>query len=455
MSLHQDIIGQLPILKTFNHGLLGFEVADDASSSRERIVEALRAAEEKLTTSFPWLAGAVVNEGKETGNSGLYRIVPWPATATSANNIVRTKDATDLLPSFQDLVKTKAPVSVLDAGILCPYPGFPAKFQDSPENPEPVMAIQATFVRGGLLLNFSAQHNAIDASGMMQVMHLFAMAMNQESYSPSMLKNGNRDRATVVPLLAPGEAVKDHSHLLLPEDFKPRPPPPPGGPPKWAYFLFKRAAVPGIKALASQTEGYDPSVPYITSNDALSAFYWKCLASVRAHNGRPADALAGFSRAIDCRRAMGLTIEYMGHMVYHARTHMTLRALAEAPVSTIACRLRRDLDERSDAASVRSYATFIAGQPDKARVLYGGGLFDPDVDVGSSAVPNAEFFHAFGGVLGKPAFARRPNLAPIPGCVYWMPSEGEYLPVLVCLREDDLQGLRDHPDWREHAEFLG
>jgi len=116
MSLYQDVIGQLPILKTYNHGTLGFEVAD--GTHRGSIVEALQAAADKLTASFPWLGGAVINEGSGPGNSGLFMTVPWPASASSPNSIVRVKDCTDTLPSFADMVRAGAPCLMIDGKLV-------------------------------------------------------------------------------------------------------------------------------------------------------------------------------------------------------------------------------------------------------------------------------------------------------------------------------------------------
>ncbi|EKV06855.1 hypothetical protein PDIG_76280 [Penicillium digitatum PHI26] len=452
MSIYQDMIGQLPILNTYNHGTLGFKL--DSETPQDSIIEALKTAADKLTASFPWLAGAVINEGRESGNSGLFKPLPWPPTATSSNSIVRIKDYRENLPAFADFVKSGAPCSMIDGKLIAPYPGFPVSYQGSPENPAPIIAIQANFVQGGLLLNFSAQHNVIDASGMMQVIQLFATAMRGDEYSLSAVEEGNRDRTRVIPLIAPGNPIKDHNHLKLPEGFT-RPVPSSGTMmPKWAYFLLDGLAIPGIKALASSPEGYDPAVPYITSNDALSAFYWKILAGVRVRNGRSPDALSKFGRAVDSRRAMGVSHEYMGHMVYHSGTRMTMKELEEAHISSIACKLRKSLNDINNEFSVRSYATYIANQPDKTQVMY-GGMYNPDTDVGASAVPNADFFHSFGSLLGVPHFARRPNLAPIPGCIYFMPAEGQFVPVLVCLRDDDLEGLRTHQEWNKITKFVG
>lgn len=213
------------------------------------------------------------------------------------------------------------------------------------------------------------------------------------------------------------------------------------------------SAVTVIKFLAKNDDGYDPFMPFISSNDALSAFYWKCLAEVRVRNGKSPNDTSKFLRAIDARKAMGVSNEYIGHMVYHAATQMTFGLLQESSVGSIACQLREDLNAVNNEFSIRSYATYIANTPDKSLSMY-GGLFNKDTDVGASSVANDDFFHSF-GLLGKPEFARRPNLAPIPGCIFFMPIEGDRLPILVCLKDEDMDGLKKHPEWSKYTEFVG
>ncbi|KAJ5336815.1 uncharacterized protein N7506_004837 [Penicillium brevicompactum] len=451
ISVYQDVIGQLPILKTYNHGTLGFKIENE--SDRAEIVLALEDATRNLTANFPWLAGAVVNEGSGPGNSGTFKVVDWPESASSSNGILSVRDYTNQLPSFAEFVRKKAPCSMIDGKLVASYPGFPESYQDSAERPSPILAIQANFIREGLLLNFSSQHNAIDASGMMQVIGLFSKAMQGTEFSSTAIREGNRDRNTLIPLIPPGEPIKDHSHLQIPPDYVPSPAFSFDQVARWGYFLMDASAVPKIKAAALQYQENDPSVPFISSNDALSAFFWKCLADVRTQNGRSPKMVTKFLRAIDVRRAMAIPPEYMGHMVYHAATRMTFKDLQESHISTVARKLRTDLNEANNQFSVRSYVTYIANTPDKSRIIY-GGLFNRDTDVGASAVANADFFHSF-GVIGRPLFARRPDLAPIPGCVYFMPHEAQHLPILVCLRDDDMVGLKNHPQWGKITEFIG
>ena len=449
---YQDVIGQFPSLKTYNHGVFCFPVSDE--TSQESVVKALEAAAAKVTSKIPWLADRVVNEGKGPGNSGTFKLAPWPSSAPP-NNIVRAKDCSDVCPQYADIIKAQGPVSMFDGKILCPFPGFPLSYDESEMGPAPVVGIQANFIKGGLLLNFSNQHNVMDATGLFMFIMLLAAAMRGEEVPERVIEQANRDRKRVVALLGPEEPIRDHSHLRRPP---PSQTPPPvaasQSPASWAYFRFLKKNIPKVKALATDPEGFDSSVSFISSNDALCAFYWKRLAVVRLRNGQDPDAVSKFSRAIDARTAMGVPMEYMGQMVYQAATRLSFKELVEWPLSAIASRMRKDLNEANNMFSIRSYVTFLADVPDKSTLAY-GGLFNPNTDIGSSSMSQATVRLDF-GALGVPELTRRPNLAPVPGCLYFYPPEdaGD-LPVLVCLNKEDLEGMRADPEWSLCTEFIG
>ncbi|KAI9879280.1 MAG: hypothetical protein M1830_009010 [Pleopsidium flavum] len=449
---YQDVLGQFPQLKTYNHGTFLFPLSDE--TSRESVVEALETATAKITSKIPWLADQVVNEGKGPGNSGTFKLAPWPSSAP-LNTLVRVKDCSDVCPLYADIIKAQGPVSMLDGNVLCPLPGFPLSYDESKIGPAPVVAVQANFIKGGLLLTFSNQHNIMDATGLFMFIMLLATAMRGEEIPDRAIEQANRDRKTVVPLLSAGEVIRDHSHLRRPLSSETsQPPAAPRSPASWAYFRFLKKNIPKVKALATDPEGYDSSVPFISSNDALCAFYWKRLAAARLNNGQDPEAVSKFSRAIDARTAMGVPMEYMGQMVYFAATWLSLKELVNLPLSAVASRMRKDLNDVNNEFSVRSYATFLAGVPDKSMLAY-GGPFNRDTDIGSSSMSQAIVILNF-GVLGVPELTRRPKLAPVPGCLYFYPPEdaGD-LPVLVCLNEQDLETMKADPEWSVCTEFIG
>ncbi|THZ19725.1 hypothetical protein D6C89_07584 [Aureobasidium pullulans] len=175
------------------------------------------------------------------------------------------------------------------------------------------------------------------------------------------IEQGNRDRATVVPL---------YPNALGPVA-------------KWLAVRFKKSALSPLKALASDPKGFDKDVKFISSGDAVSALYWKTLASIRVKQGMNPKASSKFSRAIDARLAVKVPMTFIGQIVHLVPTYFTYKELIDLPLSTIASALRKDLDATNNEYSVRSYATFIARHPNKLKLMY-TGPFNRQTDIASS-----------------------------------------------------------------------
>ncbi|KAI1645172.1 transferase family-domain-containing protein [Daldinia loculata] len=457
-SRFQDVIGQFPQLKTYSHALAIFPL--NPGVSQDSVVAALKDAISQIISKIPWLGEQVVHEGQGLGNSGIIRTRPLPS-GISGGDILYVRDCTNLCPSYEDIIQRGGPLSSLDGNILCPFPGFPMGYDVEKMGFAPVVAVQASFIKGGVILNISNQHNMVDTSGVFVFNSLLAIAMQGKDIPQAYVDQANIDRTKVIPLLDPGQPIRDHSYLLK-SAFTPTPAPPlklPASPLKWACFRVFQKAMPKIKAAASIKDEFDSSVTYISSNDALCALYWKRLAAVRVANGSVApSSVSKFARAIDVRAAVGCPPGYMGQMIHHAITRFSYRDLAspELTLSTIASRLRAELNQSANEWAVRSYATFVAGVADKGELVYGGGL-NPALDVGSSSVSQLVTGLVDFGVLGKPTLMRRPNLAPFGGVMYVLPPEDEsqYLPVIVCLSERDLEGLRQDKEWGAATQYVG
>ncbi|KAI2602596.1 transferase family-domain-containing protein [Hypoxylon sp. NC1633] len=455
-SRYQDVIGQFPQLKTYSHVVVLFPLADEVS--QDSVVAALKTAIRKIVTKIPWLGEEVIHEGQGDGRSGTIKTAPLPQGVPS-DRLLHVKDCTKLCPSYEEIIQKGGPISMFDESILCPFPGFPLGYDVSKIGFAPVVAVQANFIKGGLILNFSHQHNMMDASGMFVFLSLLVIVMQGKELPQTCVDQANIDRAKVIPLLDPGQPMGDHRHLLR-SPTTPPPAPPPASPLRWAFFRLSRKALPQIKAAASNKAEFDPSVTYISSDDSICAFYWKRLAAVRVSNGSvdPA-AVSKFSRAIDVRSAVGCPPGYMGQMIHHAATRLAYGVLAspDLTLSALASRLRADLSRAANEWAVRSYATFLVGVADKASLVYAGGI-NPALDVGCSSVSKlattgpVEF-----GILGRPALIRRPNQTPVSGVMYVFPPESDSggLPILVCLNERDLKDLREDEEWSAVTEYIG
>jgi hypothetical protein len=445
--IYQDVMGQWPQLKTYNHGTALYKISDDIS--RESIVKELEDAAAKIVAKIPWLTHQVIHEGARPGHSGTFKTAPWPEHLPP-NSLIRVKDCTDLCPSYDELAAAQCPVQMLDGKIICPVPGFPMPYDEATMGPAPACLIQINFIKGGALLTFSNQHNVMDGTGIFQVVALLSRTMNGKDIPQEAVEQGNRDRATVTPLYGPGVAIQDQPHLKAPS----QPYAAPLAPAKWAQIRFLKKTLPKLKALASDPEGFDKSVPFISSGDAVSALYWKCIAKARVANGQDATVKSKFSRAIDSRAVLGVPTSFMGQMVYFSFSWLTYQELIDLPLSTIASRIRKDLNNANTEFAIRSYVTYIAGVPDKTTLAY-AGPFNRAVDISSSSMAQAALVLKFGS-LGVPEYIRRPNLLPMPGNLYFYPPEASGdLNLLVCLNAYEIEALNADPLWGACTEFIG
>ncbi|OKL55500.1 trichothecene 3-O-acetyltransferase [Talaromyces atroroseus] len=443
----QDVLGQLPLLKAYNHIMVGFTLQEDID--RDKIVQALESATIKLTTAIPWLGGKVVNVGSGPDSSGLFQSVPCPEFSPP-NSILRVKDCTDLLAPYPEIVAARGPTTMLNGDVIGPKNAFPLSYQESETDPAPAVLIQANFLKGGLILDVAAQHNLSDGGGILAMLNLIATALRGQELPESAIKAANLDRRTIIPLLGPDEPLLDHSHLIRPPPPAVRPPSP--SPLTWCFFRFSASNLSAIKAEASDPTNL--TVPFISRDDALCAFLWKRITSVRLRRRQTPDDLSKFTRAVDIRKIMGIPFDYMGVSVSNASTWLSFQQVTTLPLAAVASELRKTLNE-IDVDFVRSFTTFVSRHKNKSNIAY-AGKFNPETDMGTSSMASVPLYHADFGLLGKPTLARRPTFTPIPSTIYVMPQtvEGD-VDALVCLGESDIAALRGDPEWTSRVEYVG
>jgi hypothetical protein len=447
---YEDVLGQLPRLKTYSHLLLAFRLPENRSP--EHFIELIESAKQELTKAFPWLACRVVHEGRGPGNSGVFRLAPY-SEFTHPHSIVRTKDCTDLCPTYEEIVAARGPVAMLDGAILAPVPAFPHIYDDAELNPAPVIVLQANVIRGGLLFDIAGQHNIIDGGGLMRVLVLLAKSMRGEPFSAEELEHGNRDRSKLVQLLQPDEPMLDHSHLLREPlgTVQPRVNRPPA---QWRYVRFPALKRKILKERAMKDIGGEDDV-FVSTNDTVSAFLWQRISAVRLLRRKRPDDLSKFSRALDARRPLGIPREYLGQMGYNATCYLSFRELEALPLGHVALFLRGAAKEVNTTYAARSWATFIANEPDKSRIMFGGS-FDPDKDLGVSSIIHATFNDVVFGELGTPSLFRRPMFPPLESCIYlWTQTVEGDVDVLLCLIEADWDALSVDKEWSTHTELIG
>lgn len=472
----EDIIGQLPMLKTYLHFCTGFANPHGTPTCPDTIIASIEKAAVKLTAAFPWLAGQVINRGHAEGVTGTFSVAKCPSF--QGTFLRRVRDCRNLCPSYPEILAARASLRVLDGSVLSVMTAFPLSYEESASNPAPVVALQVSLVRGGILMDWAAQHNVMDSAGLAQCMRLFACVLSGHDLPPAALDWGNRDRRDMIRPLGPGETVMEHAHL--------RRAPIPGGRAlplssatfaafEWCDFHVSAKSLAALKSLATReletlaqqqdhgTGTATATPPYVSTNDALTALCWQRIAAARIQLGRPAGQVSKIARAFDVRRLMGVPAEHMGHMIYIAATKMTLgdlggRGSRESQESSglgrIAAALRGDLAAASSELEVRSFVTLVARTRDRSTISF-SGEFDPAVDVGTSSCFAIKYAYEYGPELGMPDFMTRPRFTPLPSTVYVMPELREGgTHVMMSLRPDEIEIIKRDEMWSRYAECL-
>ena len=448
---YQDIFGQLRLLKSYTQFVLCFPVPE--GTSRESVVEALQSASLKVTSTFPWLAAKVINEGSGLDNSGVFKLAHCPKWE-SPNTILRIKDCSDVCPSYAEILEAKGPIKFFDPAVLCPCVAFPQSYQESEEDPASVLALQANFVKGGLILDVAAQHNIMPGGGLMQVLTLLARVMCGQDITPFEIEQGNLDRRNMIKLLGDEEPLIDLSRYRRPSLLGipiPSVPAPNG---KWCTFRFSAKKTSALKSTASDSSKFVDGITFVSSNDTLTAFFWKRIAAIRLRRLSNPQAVSKFVRAVDVRSTMRVPNEYMGHMVYNTYSVLTMQEVEQMSLSTLASVMRKNLQDDVNEYAVRSFVTLIDRTPDRTTIMYGGDM-DPDRDVAFSSIAQSDIYNVNFGKLGKPALFRRPNFIPRTTTAAMLPKtlDGD-TDFLVCLSEEDLEKLKADVEWNTYAELI-
>ncbi|KAJ8084734.1 hypothetical protein PM082_003511 [Marasmius tenuissimus] len=435
---HLDILGQQPLLGIYTQISLCYTVKDE--SSHPQIVEILKAGLERLATSFPWLAGQVVREGS------VSKIKPFERLPTL---IVKDWRDDSTMSSMDVLRQARFPFRLLDESIIASRNTLPTPVEMS--SPSPVLALQANFIAGGLVLTVLVQHQTMDMTGQGYVMHNLSKACRGEDFTKEELSVGNLERPSLIPLLdesyKPGpeldrQIIKD---LPISTDTQILPPKS-----VWLYFSFPPGSLATLKAKAMETL---PS-GFVSTDDVLSAFVWQSIARARAPRLKSTDT-ATFGRAVDVRQALGIPKTYLGlmqNMVYHTSN---LQELVEIPLGVLASQFRSALDADTLAYSTRSLTTFFNRSADKTIVSFAASI-DPSKDFMLSSWAKIDCYHFdFGLGLGKPESVRRPQFTPVEGLGYLMPKklDGE-ISLAICLREEDMERLKGDQEFLKYGHCI-
>ena len=466
-DFYLDILGQRPrINKLYTQLTFCFPLPDESTHLQPDIINPLMKGIEKLSANFPWIAGKVVNDD---GSLKIKR------SEKPLRLIVKdlSHDRSDI--NWGALQRANFPFSMLDETILAPCKTF--VYPDEPSLGLPVFLVQATLIAGGLLLTFNAQHGSMDMTGQAQVIYLLAKACRNEPFTPSELSVGNMGRRNIVPLLDEGNLGTELDHQVSkdtpdkggqPADHQPLPPfenpekkdqraPSQSLPPKvtWAYFAFSAASLAALKSLVMKTMIADD---FVSTDDILSAFVWQSVTRARLPRlGDPSTLRTTLSRAVDVRRALSLPSTYPGLLSNATFITFTIDEVVKHSLSSIALMLRNALKPESLIHHLRTLATSISSHGNAADKVGFANTSVPELDVRLSSWAKEKCYD-FDFGFGKPKAVRRPRFGKgsREGLVYFLPKrlDGEIV-AGVCLRDDDLDRLKEDKDFAEFGTYIG
>jgi trichothecene 3-O-acetyltransferase len=440
-----DVLGSFQMIKRYSLISLYFRLPEGQKHSDT--ISAFESALVRVAEAFPWLAGKVVYQKRDTTHTGIRRIVPHDGIIPILRKDL--EDSTEVA-SLDHIAKAGFPISVLDPEVVVP-PIARTWATDGFDVYAPVLILQANSIRGGLILTICGNHTTMDMTGLGFVISLISQACRREDFTSKQIQAINQDRRHVIPLLdetyEPGTELDDA--LVKP--------PPPGTPPMnvaaatWANFNFTQ---PGSLAALKSAASNQSIAPYVSTDDAISALIWQRISLARA-TLKPSQAPSStLCRTVSMRSHLNVPT-YTGHLVdcafaYLDRPH-------EHSLGDLAGNLRLVLrDEQKLLHHMRAFATVLDRMDDKTKIVNGARL-NPNLDLAVSSYANMKCCEqSWGDVLGTPLAARRPNMSPWPSLMYIMPRDRDGgTAVAVCLAEEELEWLKGDEVLGRYARFVG
>lgn len=128
LNYHLDILGQLsPLPKIYTQICFCFSLTDAYSHSA--IINNLTNGLDRLSASFPWLAGQVANEGSVKDTSGIFK---FKALEKIPRRVVKDLSHDPSIPTIDALRRASFPFSMLGGTIIAHHetlPGSPRRIR--------------------------------------------------------------------------------------------------------------------------------------------------------------------------------------------------------------------------------------------------------------------------------------------------------------------------------------
>lgn len=445
----QDIFGNLPMIKRYTLLSIFFDI--DTNINTDVYDVTIHQGLHQLGDTVPWLKGQVVYEGQTSNNWGRRKVISFENRILLKRKDLSTSDS---VLRMKEMSEQGFPIRYLDPSIFVPEGQLPRDYtatgyyEESPERPARVLVVQATYLRDGLVLTFCSNHTTMDMHGLGQVICLFAKACRNEMFTTIEVEDANQSRAGAIPTLgneyAPGSEKKYFDFTTNQAADIPAP-----SDAFWANVSFTPDSLKKLKAKASE----QALVPYISTNDALSAFFWQRITAARAPRlGTMIET--ELNRQTSARHLFGLPASYLGHCVASAHTHEV--DVYNQPLGTVTAKLRQTLSDKDTIKFHFQAMRTMLDRPSIDNKTIGNGASLTEKDVILSSHAEIGVCQVSYGMLGQPLAARRPNINPAAGLVYLMPKDRDgSQTAVVCLTRVDMLRMQEAEEFKKHAFYVG
>ncbi|KAH8814806.1 transferase [Xylogone sp. PMI_703] len=418
--------------------VLCFSLSADADKAS--VFENLREGLAHTIASIPWIAG---NIGPEEGSDPENNRIQVVEGAGGVQ--FRFKDLSSILPSYINLKEDRFPFSKLTTPLISPLQVLQAS--------QPVLAAQANFIEGGLLLTVGIHHSVSDAIGLDTILEAWAhnTSVVNSSRSFSEYDPISNDRNPLSQGLVARRADFPE-YIILPT------PPTDGpqmGPPAFKMppmtskiFYFSPEHLAGLKT----------AVKAYSTNDALCAFFWHHVTVARNPNTDTIydekDSSMCFAVNIRGRISPPLPPTYFGNASLVAITQrLSVTSLKESKsgLSIAAAAIRSAVNKCNEPNRVPLTIGLLSSRPNAQDFKFAcNNYLGPDMTSTSWAdigVRKREW-----GILGKPEGFRMPYEA-ADGTIAVLPRlENGGLEVMAALESEAMERMVQNEEFMRFAE---
>ncbi|OGM50586.1 hypothetical protein ABOM_000779 [Aspergillus bombycis] len=436
--------------RTYIRVLLAFETAIPTPA----LIHSLQCGLDKLSKQLPWLSGRV-----------------FPTTSIQHKASLEIRSNAGHTPSLVDKGSIAAPYTALSSHGMS-MEAIPPEVWPVPSMIDDVLFTTGAPAFAASLFRFADQgvglcvcfhHHAVDATGLSEVLQLWARNVAETGFEFSGSPQTRLERLSkaLSPDFEEIASLSSENLLALHPEYSKAPP---TMPEEFAPSTSKLFTIPihQINALKETLREYTSNAP--TTNVLLCALIWATITRVRAN--RNPDLASETSRlvtAVNGRQRISKTFSvpenpYFGNAVLYSLTNLpvgTLTAPDENAMPSLAGICDRIFASQSPSKIGSRHIAEVYGLPDRMqdyRSLFVGWDLFGSRDLTITSWADLDIYAMdFGVMLGKPKFVRFPYME-ADGVAIILPRRRnlseEMLEVMVMLRRDDMGSLENDNMWQ-------